>query len=272
MEKNIQLRHTMAHENVLVEFRTLWTLLYLLCWVRSTLSTPASHFPCPSGDETATLQKVEGTTLTLCTGITGIQSDVQIMWLYGPEKAETRILNSQNGKTATEISEKFKDRLQLNRTNGDLTIRNISRNLSGVYFLQVFTERVSSRTFSVTVYAPVSTPVLKTQGKKGSRMCSILCKVQNGKDVKLSWYRENERISITNNTDLSVPLSLTLQIQHHDNNAYNCEAVNPVSRKTASLDIAGLCYNNSGTALLPALTSATFFVLLIIFVSVWLGQ
>ncbi|XP_058240541.1 SLAM family member 8-like [Hemibagrus wyckioides] len=208
---------------------------------------------CEAGDETVTLQEVEGTTITLHTGITGIQSDAKIQWFYGPEKAEETILFSQVFKreTVTEISERFKERLQLDRISGALTIRNISRTDSGVYLLHVIAGRLSSRTFSVSVYAPVSAPVIRNQ--RGNRSvistepCFLLCTVENGEDVKLSWYRENERISITNNTDLSVPLNLSLQIQHHDENTttYICVSANPVSYKTTSLSITQLCYHNS---------------------------
>ncbi|KAK3523251.1 hypothetical protein QTP86_025977, partial [Hemibagrus guttatus] len=232
---------------------------------------------CEAGDETLTLQEVEGTTITLHTGITGIQSDAKILWIYGPEKAEKKILNSQVFK---EISERFKERLQLDRISGALTIRNISRNDSGVYLFQVLTGRVSSRTFSVSVYAPVSAPVIINQRGKRSvfstELCFLLCTVENGEDVNLSWYRENERISITNNTDLSVPLNLPLQIQHHDNNTntYICVSANPVSYKTSSLNTTQLCYHNSGDhspSPLPALISAGLFVLLIlILLTLWI--
>ncbi|KAI5620140.1 hypothetical protein C0J50_20306 [Silurus asotus] len=198
-----------------------------------------------------TLQEVEGTTITLHTGITGIQTDARIDWFYGPEKTEENILISQmfKGETVTEISERFKERLQLNRTSGALTIRNISRNHSGVYLLQVITGRISSRTFRVSVYAPVSTPVINLRGNRSllsTESCSLLCSVKNGEDVNLSWYRENERISITNNTDLSVPLNLPLQIQHHEKNTYICVSANPVSNKTTSVSISQLCVHNSG--------------------------
>ncbi|XP_060771660.1 signaling lymphocytic activation molecule-like [Neoarius graeffei] len=238
---------------------------------------------CAAGDETVTLQEVEGTTITLHTGITGFQSDAQILWLYGPEKAERKILISQvfKGETVTEISERFKEQLQLDRISGALTIRNISRNLSGVYLLQVLTEHLSSRTFSVSVYAPVSAPVIRNQRGKQSvssaESCFLLCSVENGEDVKLSWYRENERISITNNTDLSVPLSLTLQIQHPENNrnSYICVSANPAINKTTSLNIAQLCYYNSeqtdrSRSLLPVLISTgTGVFLLLISIPVW---
>ncbi|KAI5607922.1 titin-like, partial [Silurus asotus] len=159
-----------------------------------------------AGDEMVTLQEVEGTTITLHTGITGIQTDARIDWFYGPEKGKKKILISQmfKGETVTEISERFKERLQLDRSSGALTIRNISRNHSGVYLLHVITEDLSSRTFRVSVYAPVSTPVIILRGNRSllsTESCSLSCSVKNGEDVNLSWYRENERISITNNTD-----------------------------------------------------------------------
>ncbi|XP_053475460.1 hepatocyte cell adhesion molecule [Ictalurus furcatus] len=257
--------------NISAGIRSLQARLFLL-----------SCLLCAAGDETVTLQEVEGTTITLHTGITGIQSDAQILWFYGPEKAEEKILNSlvTKGETVTEISERFKERLQLDRISGALTIRNISRNHSGVYLLQVITGRTSSRTFSVSVYAPVSTPVIikrESRSVVSTEACSPLCTVENGEDVKLSWYRENERISITNNTDLSVPLNLPLQIQHHDNNTntYICVSANPVSNKSSSLDITQLCDHLSGQtdhsrSLLPVLISAGGFVLLIISVTLWI--
>ncbi|KAM9449964.1 CD48 antigen-like isoform 1-T1 [Clarias gariepinus] len=219
--------------------RILWTFLLLLCCLL-----------CAAGDETVTLQEVEGTTITLHTGITGIQSDAQILWFYGPEKAEEKILNSQvfEGRNVTEISERFKERLQLDRISGALTIRNISRNHSGVYLLHVINGGLSSRTFSVSVYAPVSTPVIRNQQKQKrtvspTEVCFPLCTVENGEDVTLSWYRGTERLNITNNTDLSVNLSLTLQIHNQDinTNTYTCVSANPVSNKTTSLSITQLC-------------------------------
>ncbi|XP_058240881.1 natural killer cell receptor 2B4-like [Hemibagrus wyckioides] len=261
--------------NILAGNRILRCLHLLLCCLL-----------CEAGDETVTLQEVEGTTITLHTGITGIQSDAQIVWFYGPEKAEEKILNSQvfKGETVTEISERVKERLQLDRISGALTIRNISRNDSGVYLLHVIAGRLSSRTFSVSVYAPVSAPVIRNQ--RGHRSvistepCFLLCSVENGEDVNLSWYRENERISTTSNTDLSVPLNLSLQLHHDKNtNTYICVSANPVSYKTSSLSITQLCYHTSGKtkdshSLLPALISAGLFILLIILLTLgfWLKK
>ncbi|XP_060720062.1 signaling lymphocytic activation molecule-like [Tachysurus vachellii] len=259
--------------NIVAEIRTLRTLLLLLCCLL-----------CEAGEETVTLQEVEGTTITLHSGITGIQGDAQILWTYGPEKSEEKILNSyvHKGEIFTDISERFKERLQLDRISGALTIRNISRTDSGVYFLQVITGPISSRTFSVSVYAPVSTPVIiKQRGIRSvisTESCFLLCSVENGEDVKLSWYRENERISITNNTDLSFPFNLPLQIQHNDTNTYICVSANPVSNKTTSLIISQHCdvldKSDGSPSLLPVLISAGVFLLLILtgFVWVWLKR
>ncbi|KAI5087579.1 natural killer cell receptor 2B4-like [Silurus meridionalis] len=123
--------------NIVAGIRSLRTFLIFYCCLLSA-----------AGDEMVTLQEVEGTTITLHTGITGIQSDAQIVWVYGSEKAEKKIVIIQMFKGETE---RFKESLQLNRTSGALTIRNISRNHSGVYLLYVMTRRLYSRTFTVSV-------------------------------------------------------------------------------------------------------------------------
>uniref|UniRef100_A0AAR2JDR7 Ig-like domain-containing protein n=1 Tax=Pygocentrus nattereri TaxID=42514 RepID=A0AAR2JDR7_PYGNA len=98
---------------------------------------------CSAGEEVVRLQELEGNTVTIHTGLTGVQSDAHILWLYGPENADIKIVNSDSfeGKIITNYdSERFRDRLQLNRTSGSLTIRNISREDSGVYKLQINTK------------------------------------------------------------------------------------------------------------------------------------
>ncbi|KAF5899432.1 natural killer cell receptor 2B4-like isoform X3, partial [Clarias magur] len=163
--------------NILAVIRTLRTLLLLLC----------------SGDETVTLQEAEGTTITLHTGITGIQSDAQILWFYGPEKAEEKKLISQvfKGETVTEISERFKERLQLDRISGALTIRNISRNHSGVYLLQVLTPRLSSRTFSVSVYAGDETVTLQEAEGTTITLHTGITGIQS--DAQILWFYGPEK-------------------------------------------------------------------------------
>ncbi|XP_037388703.1 pregnancy-specific beta-1-glycoprotein 1-like [Pygocentrus nattereri] len=203
---------------------------------------------CSAGEEVVRLQELEGNTVTIHTGLTGVQSDAHILWFYGPENADIKIVNSQiiRGEIITDYySERFRDRLQLNRTSGSLTIRNISREDSGVYKLHIITGISSVWSFSVDVYAPVSKPVIRNQAEKRSvslrESCSPLCSVENGKDVSLSWYEEKERISSISSSDSSERLYLPLNKTNPDCSTYTCVAANPVSTQTAQLNITNIC-------------------------------
>uniref|UniRef100_A0AAR2LUD4 Ig-like domain-containing protein n=1 Tax=Pygocentrus nattereri TaxID=42514 RepID=A0AAR2LUD4_PYGNA len=208
---------------------------------------------CSAGEEVVRLQELEGNTVTIHTGLTGVQSDAHILWFYGPENADIKIVNSLvfKGETNTDYpSERFRDRLQLNRTSGSLTIRNISREDYGVYKLQIITERTSVWSFSVDIYAPVLKPVIRNQAEKHSvtlrESCSPLCSVENGKDLSLSWYEEKERISSISSSDSSERLYLPLNKTNPNYSTYTCVAANPVSSQTTKLNITELCYNSTG--------------------------
>ncbi|XP_017541658.2 CD48 antigen-like [Pygocentrus nattereri] len=203
---------------------------------------------CSAGEEVVRLQELEGNTVTIHTGLTGVQSDAQILWFYISESVDIKIVNSQiiRGEIITDYySERFRDRLQLNRTSGSLTIRNINREDSGVYKLQIITGHQSVWSFSVDVYAPVSKPVIRNQAEKRSvslrESCSPLCSVENGKDVSLSWYEEKERISSISSSDSSERLYLPLNKTDPNNSTYTCVAANPVSTQTTQLNITNIC-------------------------------
>ncbi|XP_037388704.1 CD48 antigen-like [Pygocentrus nattereri] len=203
---------------------------------------------CSAGEEVVRLQELEGNTVTIHTGLTEAQSDAHILWFYGPENADIKIVNSLvfKGETNTDYpSERFRDRLQLNRTSGSLTIRNISREDSGLYKLHIITGSISGWSFSIDVYAPVSKPVIRNQTEKRSvslrESCSPLCSVENGKDVSLSWYEEKERISSISSSDSSERLYLPLNKTNPDCSTYTCVAANPVSNQTTQLNITELC-------------------------------
>ncbi|XP_036439313.1 Fc receptor-like protein 5 [Colossoma macropomum] len=200
---------------------------------------------CSAGEEVVRLQELEGNTVTLHTGITGVQSD-QIMWLYESENVDLRRVDSLviRGEIITDsYSERFRDRLQLDRNSGSLTITNINREDSGVYMLQISCESVSAWSFSVNVYAPVSKPIIKIKLEKCSvsrrDLYFLLCSVENGKDVSLSWYEEKERISSISSSDSSERLYLPLNVTNPNNSTYTCVAANPVSNQTTQLNSTG---------------------------------
>ncbi|XP_030643694.1 hepatocyte cell adhesion molecule-like [Chanos chanos] len=200
-----------------------------------------------TGDEVKTVR--EGETVTLHTGFTGLQSDVLILWFHGPVDPKTKIVQSQvlRGEIITEYSDRFRDRLQLDRQTGSLTIRNINITDSGVYKVQIISGEDSYKIFSYTVYATVPAPLVgKKQGRSavsGSSgpKCSVVCSVENGRDVTLSWYKGKEILNQTSSPDLNTNLSLPLEIEDQDNNTYSCVADNPVSQQTTQLNITELC-------------------------------
>ncbi|XP_072526145.1 CD48 antigen-like [Salminus brasiliensis] len=200
--------------------------------------------------EAVALQELEGNTVTIHTGLTEVQTDAQILWFYTSEKI--KLVNSQviRGEIHTEYNrDRFRDRLQLDRSSGSLTIRNISREDSEVYKLQIITGTSSVWSFSIKVYAPVSKPVMRNpteEASGGSSLsCSPVCSVENGENVTLSWYEEKERISTISRSDFSEHLHLPLNRTFPNNYTYTCESANPVSHQTAQLNNAKLCDSNS---------------------------
>ncbi|XP_036420142.1 CD48 antigen-like [Colossoma macropomum] len=238
---------------------------------------------CSAGEEVVRLQELEGNTVTIHTGLTGVQSDAHILWFYRSENLDTKIVISLvfKGETNTDYpSERFRDRLQLNRNSGSLTITNISREDSGVYKLQIITGHQSVWSFSLNVYAPVSKPVIRNDSEKRSvslrESCSPLCSVENGKDVSLSWYEEKERTSSISSSDSSERLYLPLNITNPNYSTYSCVAANPVSKQATQLNITNICYKAGQKgeelpeSLAAVLTSAGLIVALsVLFVLYW---
>ncbi|XP_066518166.1 CD48 antigen-like [Hoplias malabaricus] len=221
------------------------TFIFFIIFITGLLST--------AGEEVVKLQELERNTVIIHTGLTAVQSDAHILWFYGPEKADMKIVNSLviKGETITEYNtERFRDRLQLNRNSGSLTIRNISREDSGVYKLHIISGRISDWSFRVIVYAPVLKPVVTNQSENCSvshtELCSVLCTVENGKDVNLSWFEDKETISSISSTDSSDHLSLHLNITIPNNSIYICVAANPVSNQPTQIDLTQLCNIKTG--------------------------
>ncbi|KAJ8346327.1 hypothetical protein AAFF_G00213390 [Aldrovandia affinis] len=73
--------------------------------------------------------------------------------------------------------------------------------------------------------------------------CSVLCSVQNGREVTLSWEREGKTLNQTSSPDLSTLLSLPLEIEYNSA-PYSCVVNNPGSNQTVTIKAEEYCFGN----------------------------
>ncbi|XP_058617638.1 natural killer cell receptor 2B4-like isoform X2 [Onychostoma macrolepis] len=189
----------------------------------------------------------EGDSVTLNTDVTEVQRDDQILWMFGPKETRIAELFKQSIDMFSS-NEIFGDRLQLDSFTGSVTIRNTRTTDSGLYKLQIRSDRGNSdKTFSVTVYARLPVPVItnnSSQCSPSSSMsrCSLLCSVVNVGHVTLSWFKGNSLLSSISVSDLSISLSLPLEVEYQEKNTYSCVLNNPISNQTRHLHISQFCW------------------------------
>uniref|UniRef100_A0A673JB44 Ig-like domain-containing protein n=1 Tax=Sinocyclocheilus rhinocerous TaxID=307959 RepID=A0A673JB44_9TELE len=202
---------------------------------------------------------MEGDSVTLHTNLTEIHEDDEIVWTFGAENSTIAQINRTAGifNTSDVLDGRFRDRLKLDNQTGSLTITNTTTEHAGLYKLQIRGAILSSQTSNVSVYAPLPVPVISrnssqcsSSSSSSSSYCSLVCSVVNVGHVTLSWYKGNSLLSSISVSDLSISLSLPLEVEYQDKNSYSCVLNNPISNQTTHLDISKLCHTCSGTAAL----------------------
>ncbi|KAI2646893.1 CD48 antigen [Labeo rohita] len=216
---------------------------------------------------------MEGDSVTLHTSVTEIHEDEDMLWKFGAEKsliAKIRIEN-QIFVTSDGPDGRFRHRLKLDKQTGSLTITNITTKHAGVYELEINGPMWSLKTFSVSVYAHLPAPIITRDCSSSSSSCSLLCSVVNVSHMTLSWYKGNSLLSSISVSDLSISLSLPLEVEYQDKNTYSCVINNPISNQTTHLDISKLCHTCSDQVsllfymmLLSATAAGSLFILAVV--------
>ncbi|XP_073699685.1 uncharacterized protein [Garra rufa] len=215
-------------------------VLFCLCWWR-LIGVFGEPVAVTVGDSV---------TVTLHTDAIQICEDDDILWKFGVEKSQIakirkrkKIYSTYDGPNGI-----FRNRLKLDNQTGSLTITNITTEHAGVYQLEIAGAKKSSKTFSVSVDAHLPVPVISSNppncsssSSSSQQNCSLLCSVVNVSHVTLSWYNGNSLLSSISVSDLSISLSLPLEVEYQDNNTYSCVLNNPIRNQTQHLDISKLC-------------------------------
>uniref|UniRef100_A0A8C1SJT1 Ig-like domain-containing protein n=1 Tax=Cyprinus carpio TaxID=7962 RepID=A0A8C1SJT1_CYPCA len=187
---------------------------------------------------------MEGDSVTLNTDLTEIHQNEEIVWRFGAEKSLITIIKGEKQF----FHGGFRDRLKLDRQTGSLTITNITTQHTGLYEVKISEGRRSTKSFNVSVFAHLPLPVISSNSSQTSssssssqQNCSLLCSVVNVGHVTLSWYKGNSLLSSISVSDLSISLSLPLEVEYQDKNSYSCVINNHISNQTTHLDISQLC-------------------------------
>ncbi|XP_048035738.1 uncharacterized protein LOC125261173 [Megalobrama amblycephala] len=155
--------------------------------------------------------------VTLQTGLTEIQTDDEIMWMFG-DTILAGIYKNQSSLTQQFYTydgddERFRDRLQLNNQTGSLTITKCNTSDSGLYELQINSNR--HLRFTVTVSVPslssvVIAGIVLVVGVAAVGFCYrhkipiLVHQIMAKTKIKSVSVREKE--SVTPNTDTKVQI------------------------------------------------------------------
>ncbi|XP_052446422.1 SLAM family member 5-like [Carassius gibelio] len=188
---------------------------------------------------------MEGDSVTLNSGFIAISEmeDCEIQWIFGRARTLIAVINKQTNRFSVYdgvLDGRFRNRLKLDDQTGDLTITNTTMKHAGCYKAQILYISID---YNLIVYARLPVPVISRvcSSSSSSSNCSLVCSVVIVGHVTLSWYKGNSLLSSISVSDLSISLSLPLEVEYQEKNSYSCVINNPIRNQTTHLDITQLC-------------------------------
>uniref|UniRef100_A0A4W5RU68 Ig-like domain-containing protein n=1 Tax=Hucho hucho TaxID=62062 RepID=A0A4W5RU68_9TELE len=135
-----------------------------------------------------------------------------------------------SGQSQIDPEERFKNRLHWDNVTGLFSLSDLQIEDAGVYSVENKDGEKRTSKFNLTLYYVVSKPQVT---ECDSSSCSVVCSVDNEKEVILTLYRGEEILNQTSSPDLTTDPSLRLEVEGKDyNSTYSCVAANPVSNRT----------------------------------------
>ncbi|KAF4098070.1 hypothetical protein G5714_022078 [Onychostoma macrolepis] len=197
-------------------------------------------------DEVKSVSVLEGDSVTLNPDLTHIQKG-DLKWKF--EQFLIAKINTENNERTyhnDSAGGRFRGRLELDQT-GSLSITSTTTEHTGLY--EVYSRNSSNiplYKFSLTVYARPPIPAINRDSSQCSsssseQNCSLLCSAVNVSHVTLSWFKGHSLLSSISASDLSISLSLPLEMEYQDKNTYSCVINNPISNQTKLLNSTELC-------------------------------
>ncbi|KPP64715.1 hypothetical protein Z043_116911, partial [Scleropages formosus] len=130
------------------------------------------------------LTAMKGRSITLEAGTAELRRDSHVVWLFGSPEPTTVMAALFDGRSSTDYSDRFGDRLQLDTRTVSLTLSNLSTGDTGIYQLKLLKGDLPVATFTLSVYDHVSKPQMISLWSNDT--CRVLCSVENDRDVTLS--------------------------------------------------------------------------------------
>ncbi|XP_056615572.1 SLAM family member 9-like [Triplophysa dalaica] len=178
----------------------------------------------------------EGDCVTFFVDLPETKMKKGISWKFGSYESVIADIKSGHITISDDKPDKrFKDKLQLNKHTGDLTITNTSITHTGLYQMTNIKTNEQLTTFTLTVYARLPVPVIsRVSSLSGSSKCSVLCLAVNVSHVSLSWYKGKSLLSsiiVSEHSNINISLHLECL-----NDSYTCVINNPITNQTQHLN------------------------------------